>query len=96
MVELVDVVFLMKFKLIDHAKERAIERGATEDEIQMVFSAGNEVQAKKGRKGKEMVFEYGREWLGKTYSQKKVRLIYVEENGEIIVITVKVYYGKWR
>ena len=43
-----------------------------------------------------MVFEYGREWLGKTYSQKKVRVIYVEENREIIVITVKVYYGKWR
>lgn len=91
-----DVVFLMKFKLIEHAKERAIERGATEDETQMVFSSGNEIQAKKGRKGKEMVFEYGREWLGKTYSQKKVRVIYVEENGEIIVITVKVYYGKWR
>ena len=81
----------MKFKLIDHAKERAIERGTTEDEIQMVFSGGNKVQAKKGRKGKEMVFEYGREWLGKTYPQKKVRVIYVEENGEIIVITVKVY-----
>ena len=77
MIELLDVVFLMKFKLIEHAKERAIERGAREDEIQMVF-------------------EYGREWLGKTYSQKKVRVIYVEENGEIIVITVKVYYGKWR
>jgi len=86
----------MKFKLIEHAKERAIERGATEDEIQMVLSSGNEVQAKKGRKSKEMVFEYGRQWLGKTYSQKKVRAIYVEENGEIIVITVKVYYGKWR
>jgi len=86
----------MKFKLIEHAKERAIERGATEDEIQMVLSAGNEVQAKKGRKAKEMVFEYGREWLGKTYPQKKVRVIYVEENEEIIVITVKVYYGKWR
>jgi len=67
MTELVDVVFLMKFKLIEHAKERAIERGATEDEIQMVLSAGNEVQAKKGRKGKETVFEYGRKWLGKTY-----------------------------
>ncbi len=86
----------MKFKLIEHAKERTIERGATEDEIQMVLSAGNEVQVKKDRKGKETVFEYEREWLGKVYPQKKVRVIYVEENEEIIVITVKVYYGKWR
>ncbi len=56
-----------KIRLIEHAKERAIERGATEDEIQRVLSVGNGVQAKKGREDKEMVFEYGREWLGKTY-----------------------------
>lgn len=61
----------MKFKLIEHAKERAIERGATEDEIQMVFSAGNKIQAKKGRKGKEMVFEYGREWFWENVLSKE-------------------------
>lgn len=43
-----------------------------------------------------MVFDYEKEWLGKSYPQKKVRVIFVEENGEIVVITVKVYYGKWR
>jgi len=89
-------MLVVKFRLIEHAKERAAERGATKDEIQRALSAGNEVQAKKGRKSKEMIFEYGREWLGKTYPQKKVRVIYVEESEEIIVITVKVYYGKWR
>jgi len=86
----------MKFRLIEHAKERATERGATEDEIQTVLSTGSEFHMKKGRKGKEMVFEYGKVWLGKSYPQKKVRAIYVEENGEIVVITVKVFYGKWR
>jgi hypothetical protein len=86
----------MKFRLIEHAKERATERGATEDDIQTVLSTGSEVQVKKGRKGKEMVFEYGKEWLGKSYPQKKVRAIYVEENEEIVVITVKVFYGEWR
>jgi len=86
----------MKFRLIEHAKERATERGAKEDEIQTVLSTGSEVQVKKGRKGKEMVFEYGKEWLGKSYPQKKVRAIYVEENEEIVVITVKVFYGQWR
>jgi hypothetical protein len=86
----------MKFRLIEHAKERASERGATEDEIHRVLSTGNEVQVRRGRKGKEMVFEYGREWLGKRYPQKKVRAIYVEEDDEIVVITVKVFYGEWR
>jgi len=50
----------MKFRLIEHAKERASERGATEDEIHTVLSTGSEVQVRRGRKGKEMVFEYGR------------------------------------
>jgi len=43
-----------------------------------------------------MIFEYGKEWLGKVYPQKKVVVIYVEENGEIVIITVKVFYGRWR
>ena len=86
----------MKFRLIEHAKERASERGATEDEIHTVLSTGSEVQVRRGRKGKEMVFEYGREWLPKRYPQNKVRVIYVEEDDEIVVITLKVFYGEWR
>ena len=57
---------------------------------------GTVTPAKKGRKAKEMIFEYGKEWLGKVYHQKKIVVIYVEENDEIVVITVKVFYGKWR
>ncbi len=86
----------MAFKLTEHAKERAIERGTTQEEIQMVLSDGKEIQVKEGRKGKEMIFEYGKEWLGKTYPQKKVKIIYIEEDNEVVIITIKVYYGKWR
>jgi hypothetical protein len=86
----------MKFKIVEHAQERIVERGATENEIETVLSKGTETSAKKGRKAKEMVFDYDKEWLGKSYPQKKVRVIFVEENSEIVVITVKVYYGKWR
>ena len=86
----------MKIRLIEHARERANERGATEDEIGMVLSAERETQLKKGRKSKEMVFDYNRDWLGKHYPQKKVHVVYAEEDDETIVITVKVYYGRWR
>jgi hypothetical protein len=84
------------FKLTEHAKERAIERGTTQEEIQKVLSKGKKVQVKEGRRGKEMVFEYRKDWLGKPYPQKKVKVIYIEEEDEVVVITVKVYYGKWR
>ncbi len=82
----------MKIKLIEHA----IQRGTTEEEIARVLAEGKEIQAKKGRKAREMVFNYGKEWLGRVYTHKKVVVIYREEEGSIVVITVKVYYGEWR
>jgi len=54
--------------------------------------SGSDISAKKDRKAKEMTFEYEEYCLGKRYSQKKVMVIYyVEENDEIMVITVKVF-----
>ena len=86
----------MRIRLVEHAKDRANERGASEDEVSVVLLRGQEVKVKKGRKGKELVFDYNGEWLGKHYPQKKIRVIYVEESDAIVVITVKVYYGVWR
>jgi len=37
-------------------------------------------------------FPYGKEWNGKVYATKQVRPIFVEEAGEIVVITVYTYY----
>ena len=87
---------LVNFRLTEHARERANERGTTENEIDMVLSRGQEAQLKKGRKGKEMIFNYNKDWLGKYYPQKKVKVVYVEEGVQAVVITVKVYYGEWR
>lgn len=67
-----------------------------EDEIRIVLSSNKVSILKKGRKGKELVFDYNKEWLGKYYPQKKVKVIYVDEEDQIVVITVKVYYGEWR
>lgn len=43
-----------------------------------------------------MIFTYKEEWLGRIYPQKKIVVIYTEEKGETVVITVKVFYGEWR
>jgi acyl CoA:acetate/3-ketoacid CoA transferase beta subunit len=87
----------MKVKFVEHSKERMMVRCASEAEIQKVLLLGTNIPAKKGRKAKEMTFEYGEYWLGKVYPQKKVVVIYyIEENDEIVVITVKVFYGQWR
>jgi hypothetical protein len=51
----------MEIKIVEHAKERAKERGSSFEEIIEVLREGNKIEAKKGRKGKEKVFEYGKE-----------------------------------
>ena len=86
----------MRIKFTEHAVERAKQRGASIDEVEEVILRGRSVEAKKGRKAKEMVFDYGKEWLGRDYPQKKIQVIYIEEEDWIIIITVKVFYGHWR
>ncbi len=85
----------MNIVIIDHAIERAIQRGATKEEIINVLKEGIAIPAKKGRNAKEIIFEYGKEWMGKSYPQKKVVVIYVIESEDYVVITTKVYFGKW-
>ncbi len=85
----------MRIKLTEHARERAKERGTTEEEIGLVLASDSEIQLKKRRKSKELVFEYNKNWLGKHYPQKKVKVVYTEENDDTVVITIKVFYGRW-
>jgi hypothetical protein len=48
-----------------HAKDRAIERGATEDEIQDVVSTGESFPAKYGRTGFRKTVIFNEMWEGK-------------------------------
>jgi len=82
--------------IINHALERCVERGSSEDEIELVLQKGVSAPAREGRKAKELVFDFNKNWHGKHYPEKKVKIVYIEENDEIVVLTVYVYYGKWR
>ena len=39
-----------------------------------------------------MDFPFGRKWNGKFYETKQVRPVFVEEEMEIVVVTVYTYY----
>jgi len=43
-----------------HAREQMVERGATEEEVRETILTGEEVPAKRGRKGYRKNFQYGR------------------------------------
>ena len=45
------------------------------------------VPAASGRLAKEKVFLFGSLWRGRPYTQKKVKVVYVEEEGATITVT---------
>ena len=60
-----------------------------------VLERGQAVAAQGSRRARELVFSHGREWAGRFYDQKKVKVVYIEEEDEIVVVTVLAYYGRW-
>jgi len=77
----------MNIIIIDHARERMQERGAKEEEVVQTLMSGKKFRAAGGRKAKEMVFPFDALWQGKFYHQKKLRVIYIEKDDDLAVIT---------
>jgi len=81
--------------IIDHARRRMPERGVSDGEVREVLARGRPAEARGGRQALELVFAYNNYWQGRFYEQKKVRIIYVEEGADQVVITIYAYYGRW-
>ncbi len=75
-----------------HAEQRAKERGASKEEVELAIRNGMQEEAKNGRKQFRINIEYGKQWLGTTYAIKQVVPVTVDEGNEIVVITVYVFY----
>jgi len=75
-----------------HAKERAAERGATEEEIVETVRMGERFPAKRGRTAfrRNLAIEYV--WRGRQYANKQIEAIAIEEDGAWLVITVLVKF----
>lgn len=85
----------MKVILEPHTLIRAQERGASETEILEVLNTGSEEKGEINRLKKSIIFDFKSYRLGKYYEQKKIDVIFVKEQENIITITVYVFYGKW-
>ena len=83
----------MKIRIDPHALARMPFRGVSAEEVAEVLRRGEEAQARGERRAKEMVFAHGKIWAGRHYDQKKVKVVYVIEEDEIVVVTVLAYYG---
>jgi len=78
----------MKTELHDHARQRLVERGATEEEVIATVEQGEQLPAKFGRVGFRRNFPFQGTWRGRPYSTKQVEAIAVREPARWLVITV--------
>lgn len=83
---------MKRIRLSKHAKEQALERGASQPEVEDAIRKGSREPATRGREMCRYNCVYDREWQGKHYSIKQVAPIIKEEPEEIVVITVYTFY----
>lgn len=79
-------------RLSEHAKIQCKERGVNVDEIIETIRSGTKEPAKKNRFICRQNFQYNDYWNDSFYPIKQVAPVFVEENDEIVVITVYSYY----
>ena len=75
-----------------HAREQIFFRGTTEEEIIETIRTSQWEPAELGRLQCKKDFPYEKEWNKMYYNKKQVRPIFVEEEDEIVVITVYTYF----
>jgi hypothetical protein len=79
-------------RLSEHALRYRSKRGFTVAEVEETIRTSPWMSAELGRLDCRKDFPYTKEWNGQVYATKQVRPIFVEEAGEIVVITVYTYY----
>lgn len=79
-------------RLSEHAKNQLVPRGATEREIIDSIKTSEWTPAELKRLECRKDFEFNNTWNNKFYKTKQVRPVFVEEQNEIVVVTVYVYY----
>jgi len=83
---------MKQIRLSGHARDNMRYRGATEQEVIETIRTSTWESAELGRLQCRKDFTYKQEWNGKFYTTKQIRPIFVEEDDEIVVVTVYVYY----
>ncbi len=79
-------------RLSGHAMQQLLFRGGTEGEVIEAIRSEEWQPAEFGRLECQMNLTFDSDWNRKHYRIKQVRPIFAEEQDEIVVVTVYVYY----
>ena len=83
----------MNIYMHPHAMERLLERGATEEEVNMTIKTGERLPARLGRTRFRKSFHFGSTWRGSFYVTKEVEAVAIPEGEDWLVITVVTRYS---
>lgn len=84
--------FTKPIRLTKHASGYLNQRGFTKAEVEDAILTADWEPAELGRIECRKAIPFGKEWNGKLYATKQVRPVFVEDELEIVVITVYTYY----
>jgi hypothetical protein len=79
-------------RLSKHAMGYTGIRGFFPEDVEMAIRTAPWGSAELGRLDCRQNFSYGGIWNGKLYATRQVRPVFVEEETEIVVVTVYTYY----
>ena len=79
-------------RLSGHARGYLTRRGFTEAEVEETIRTSPWLPARNNRLEASKDFPYAADWNGVRYATKRVRPVFVDEPGEIVVVTVYTYY----
>ena len=82
----------MRVELQPHAKQRLVERGATEKEAIETVTRGEIFPVKFGRTGFRLNFNFDGIWRRKKYATKQIEAYAVKEPDRWLIITIIVKY----
>ena len=82
----------MTVRLHPHARERLLERGASEAEVVATVEVGERFPAKFGRTGFRRNFAFNGVWRGRTYATKQIEVYAVEEDGWLVITVIVRYF----
>ncbi len=83
---------MKRIRLSTHASRYTSRRGFSEEDVCEAIRTAPWEPAERHRMECRKDFPHGRDWNGKIYETKQVRPIFVEEDEEIVVVTVYTYY----
>lgn len=79
-------------KLSAHAAMQSHSRGTTEKEIREAIKTSKWEKSELNKLECRKDFAFNKVWNNKSYKTKQVKPIFVEEEKQIVVVTVYVYY----